>query len=264
MAIWDCFLFLNELKMLEIRLNTLYDHVDYFVIGESDESHAGNIKPYNFELNRDKFKTFENKIIYLKIPKNSEIASGVDKEHYQRSYLIKGLANTPPEDYIMISDIDEIPDFRNPNILNNLPNGNKPLVLQQKRHDFFLNWESTNWNWRCVAILKKKYVQDLQTLRMQGRVDGSPSTVIPNGWHFSYQGGIEAIKYKASCTSEHSLYGKPEVTNTDRLIQSFKNKELYWDPTYKYKLVEIDNTYPDYIVKNIHLFQDWIDNGDAY
>ncbi|DAB19112.1 TPA: glycosyl transferase GT17 family protein, partial [Candidatus Gastranaerophilales bacterium HUM_19] len=32
--IYDCFPFFNELDVLEIRLNVLYDIVDYFVITE--------------------------------------------------------------------------------------------------------------------------------------------------------------------------------------------------------------------------------------
>ena len=34
MKVFDSFRFFNELDLLEIRFNLLYDHVDYFVITE--------------------------------------------------------------------------------------------------------------------------------------------------------------------------------------------------------------------------------------
>ena len=36
--IYDCFLFYNELELLNIRLYELYDHVDKFVLVESEET----------------------------------------------------------------------------------------------------------------------------------------------------------------------------------------------------------------------------------
>ena len=49
--IYDCFNFFNELDILEIRLNTLYDYVDFFVIVESSVTHSGEEKPFYFEKN---------------------------------------------------------------------------------------------------------------------------------------------------------------------------------------------------------------------
>ena len=43
MKIYDCFQFFNELDLLEIRLDTLYDHVDYFVLSESNKTHSNNV-----------------------------------------------------------------------------------------------------------------------------------------------------------------------------------------------------------------------------
>ena len=52
MKIVDCFTFYNELDMLYYRLNLLYSHVDYFVIVEAKETHAGNPKKLYFEENK--------------------------------------------------------------------------------------------------------------------------------------------------------------------------------------------------------------------
>ena len=64
MKIFDTFLFFNELDILEIRLNILYPHIDYFVINESVETFSGDSKPLYYFENRKRFKKFEDKIIH--------------------------------------------------------------------------------------------------------------------------------------------------------------------------------------------------------
>lgn len=64
--IYDCFPFFNELDVLEIRLNVLYDTVDYFVITEADKTHTGRHKEYIFEQNKDRFANFWTKLFISK------------------------------------------------------------------------------------------------------------------------------------------------------------------------------------------------------
>ena len=59
--IYDCFNFFNELEILDIRLNTLYDVVDKFVLVESNKTFSGNEKEYIFENNTKHFKFFLDK-----------------------------------------------------------------------------------------------------------------------------------------------------------------------------------------------------------
>ena len=46
--------------MLDLRLNTLNDHVDEFIIAEATRDHAGNEKKLNFDYKN--FLKFKNKI----------------------------------------------------------------------------------------------------------------------------------------------------------------------------------------------------------
>lgn len=46
MKIFDCFPYFNEKEILELRIKTLYDHVDGFIIAEADRTHSGKFKPY--------------------------------------------------------------------------------------------------------------------------------------------------------------------------------------------------------------------------
>ena len=63
MKIFDCFMFYDEELLLDIRLNILNKYVDFFIIVESEYFHNGKKRQLKFDIN--KFKKFENKIIYL-------------------------------------------------------------------------------------------------------------------------------------------------------------------------------------------------------
>ena len=63
MRLVDCFMYFDEDLVLDIRLNTLYKHVDKFVIAEETKNHAGQNKKLNFKI--DHFSKFKDKIHYL-------------------------------------------------------------------------------------------------------------------------------------------------------------------------------------------------------
>ena len=63
MKIFDCFMYFDEDVVLDVRLNTLNQYVDYFVIVESLFTHKGEQRNLNFDIKN--FSKFKNKIIYL-------------------------------------------------------------------------------------------------------------------------------------------------------------------------------------------------------
>ena len=48
MKIFDCFMYFDEEVVLDVRLNTLDQFVDYFVIVESIFTHKGDKRKLNF------------------------------------------------------------------------------------------------------------------------------------------------------------------------------------------------------------------------
>ena len=53
MKLYDCFCMFNELDIVELRLNELYDVVDHFIIHESTRTHTGKPKPLYFAENKE-------------------------------------------------------------------------------------------------------------------------------------------------------------------------------------------------------------------
>ena len=57
MVLYDCFMYFDEEMILDVRLNTLNKHVDYFVIVESTFTHKGDKRNLKFSLNKSKWLT---------------------------------------------------------------------------------------------------------------------------------------------------------------------------------------------------------------
>ena len=104
----DCFTFFNELDLLEIRLHSLAPYVDRFVLVESPITHSGKPKPLFFEENKERFKGFN--ITHIISPPME--GGSWDIEINQRGHILDGIKDADPEDVILISDVDEIPDLR--------------------------------------------------------------------------------------------------------------------------------------------------------
>ena len=126
MKIYDCFMYFDEEVVLDLRLNTLNEFVDYFVIVESKFTHKGDKRELKFD--HKKFEKFRNKIIYLVFDKEPEdlleikdakndhgsyIMNALRRENSQRDFILEGLKSANDEDFILISDVDEIPNLEN-------------------------------------------------------------------------------------------------------------------------------------------------------
>ena len=131
MKIIDCFTFYNELQLLEYRLSILYNVVDYFIIVESNQTHRGTNKELFYNKNKERFGKFKDKIIHIivdlpyKYPninfKNNKPFQLLNynengdqwiNEAFQRECIKNGFEqiSLSDEDYIIVSDLDEIPD----------------------------------------------------------------------------------------------------------------------------------------------------------
>lgn len=255
MAIYDCFTFFNEIELLELRLKLLNDVVDRFVIVELNKTHRGIDKEFNFGKNKQMFRKYENKILYLKIsdipippPTKQKSFLGISSlerdwriENFQRNCIASALENCAPEDFIIISDLDEIPnpallkDFHLMNIFfgghvgtgiknkvkevlrnlsiipkrflynNSFSNliESTALVFEQDLFYYYLNCKSRG-KWYGSVITKYKNLKTPQALRNSGQL---LPRIKKGGWHFSYLGGIDRIKLKLNSIVE----GEPNL-----------------------------------------------------
>ncbi|KAM0346614.1 hypothetical protein ACHAPU_005326 [Fusarium lateritium] len=116
--IYDLFMVNTELDFLEIRLSTLYDYVDYFVIVEAPLTFQGGPKNLTIHDNWGSFEAYHGKMIYhqLEYPEDFKPLRHWDREDLQRNAMFEQVfpkltgAKTPSQgDVILVADVDEIP-----------------------------------------------------------------------------------------------------------------------------------------------------------
>ena len=169
MKTYDCFMYYDEDLILDLRLNLLNNYVDEFVIVESLYTHSGEPRKLLFDIKKhSKFKNKINYIILKDTPKkifilnkddaedvkNSKyILNAVKRENFQRDKILEGLKLATPEDLIIISDVDEIPNLEN-NDIKDIKN--KIILFKQKFFYYKFNLKLNNFFWHGSRACRKK------------------------------------------------------------------------------------------------------------
>ncbi len=250
-AIYDCFPFFNELELLEIRLNELYDHVDKFVIVEATTTFRGDRKPLYFKKNKHLFEKFNDKIIHI-VVSDRPYQDCWQADFYQRDQIIRGLIDCQPDDIIIISDADEIvrPSTIQ-KIVDELQNKKVPAVKCPLEYYFYFfnTWYNRPGNENNTVATTYRYLRTTSPnqIRWAQRRNDLGFSIIPNaGWHFSYMGGIERVAYKKSSFA-HSEFDYPEYKSWNYIINDLRING---------KIVVIDETFPKSILANLERYKE--------
>ena len=296
MKIFDCFMYFDEEIVLDIRLNTLDEFVDYFVIVESKFTHKGERRDLKFNIS--KFEKFKDKIIYLiydNQPKEIEIIKSEDsaneksrkyifnaayRENGQRNHIEKGLVDAKEEDIILVSDVDEIPNLSG---INFSKINEKIVLFKQDMFYYKFNLCLPNLIWTGTKACKKKNLISPQWLRNIKdrkysffRIDTffsktkfiSIKIVSDGGWHFSNIKTPKEIEFKLRSYLHHREFDENplSVEQIDKIIKSkLAIYDLKVDKTVNKigngnKLEKFDiNKLPNYIQINQNDLKDWID-----
>ena len=267
MAIFDCFQYFNEEHIAEIRFNILDKFVDSFVIVESTVNHQGKSKKLHFDIN--KYKKFKNKINYIVVDDTPENIKKPHKggeslvEQHQRNSIMKGIKNADDNDLIILSDVDEIPNL---NKLNEFDK-KKYAVFSQKMFMYklnLLNLMENNWHGSKICLKKNfKSPQWLRDLKFKKypfwRVDKIRNIQIikDGGWHFAYLQSPENISKKIKSFA-HGEFNKENISNEENIKLKIERGQDIFDRGYSLKKVEVDSTFPEYILKNKDKLKKWI------
>lgn len=262
MKIFDCFMFFNELELLELRLMELYNFVDHFVLVEANKTHTGKPKELLFEKNKHKYKKYLDKIIHVKV-KNCPKYSPVDIsriENFQRNAIMRGLKGMATKgDKILISDLDEIPNtevikdclknypdwifFQEPLFyyyVNCQVNGSSGGTVMADYGSFKIPQRLRNW-----AIRRFGYFPPIHNIP---KPPECRNIYFHGGWHYSYLTGGDPDKviYKAQNIYESSRIIKRVGTNKDvaQKIATYKDPYGRGARSHRMKIVDISKTKP--------------------
>ena len=176
MKIFDCFMYFDEDLVLDVRLNCLDKFVDYFVIIEASYNHKGEKRDPKFKI--ENFKNFRHKIIYFLIENQpndlhivddsskdklgKEIMNALKRENYQRDQIKLGLDKADDNDWIIISDLDEIPKLEEVSF-NSIKN--KFIFFKQYMIYYKFNLYLDEYPWIGSKACRMKDLKNPQWLR---------------------------------------------------------------------------------------------------
>ena len=293
MKIYDCFMYFDEEVVLDLRLNTLNEFIDYFVIVESVFTHKGEKRELKF--NHKKFEKFRKKIIYLIYEKEPEgllkikdqendhggyIMNALLRENGQRNFILEGLNSADNEDFILISDVDEIPNLNNIHF-----NNYKEKIIQFRQEMFYykFNLKLPNLIWTGTKGCKKKNLINPQWLRNIKdkkypffRIDTifsktkyiSVKFIDNGGWHFSNIKSAEEIEHKLKSYLHHREFDINPL-KTEEIKNIIENKQAIYDLKVDKRVNKIGNgsklenypinKLPHYLQNNKNKYEEWID-----
>jgi len=296
MKIFDCFMYFDEDIVLDVRLNFLNNYVDKFIIVESEYNHKGEKRSPRFDIN--KFLKFKDKIIYIlkkDTPENIEPIKSSDnpdevyrksifnawkRENLQRNSILEGLKDVRLDDWILISDLDEIPNLSEINLKKFVE---KIILFKQDMMYYKFNLKLENFTWIGTKACKFKSLKSPQWLRdvkskkfgwwrldtlLSKRKYQNTRFVENGGWHFSYLKTPEDIEKKLKSYLHHIDYDINPL-GIDKIKKVVSDKKAIYDLKVdqkqnkfsgKNQLIKVDNKQlPSYIFKNLEKFINWID-----
>ena len=289
MKIIDCTSFYNEHMMYEVRLNTLKDKVDRFIVTESTYSHSGKKKKLNFDINN--YPKFKDKISYIIIdkepigivPENNDpsLQRSNSLKRISLSYdeSLKVLKNFSSNDFIMLSDNDEIPNLSSKQFINN----KNSIVLFNQLFIYFkfnllydkILWPGTkgctmgklkSLSWLRNIKLRKYPFWRLDTLFSENKYINI-NIIQDGGWHFTNLKTPDEMYKKFMNFGHHDSFRLSGLT-IEKIRDKILNKEMFydhlaeksstnkWESNYKLKVIG-DEMLPSYLIKNKNKYREW-------
>ncbi len=280
--IYDCFCYFNEDMLLELRLETLWDYVDYFVISEASYSHAGVARSTHFDIK--KFEKYASKIRYIQLDQRPDGPNDFWKnENFIRNNVAKGLFDARPDDFILISDLDEIPD---PEKIKEYQPHYLRGDFDQRYYSYFLNnyWlgdvdekgiVKPNSNiWRGTKITTYRHFMEFfkgnatsvrsykssgvwRSIKRAWFRQFNVQLIKNGGWHFTWVFSMENIIKKIQSTA-HQEYNKPEYKDPERIKELIASGRDFHKPNSRYELQPINAQFPRYLVEHQNRFSEFI------
>jgi len=271
---YDCFCYYNEDMLLDLRLRTLWDVVDVFVIVESTYTTSGRNKPLNFDPLR--FKRFEAKIRYVSI---DECPGGTldpwANERYQRNQIKRGLYDAAPRDRILVSDLDEIPE---PAAIHSYSGDKLRGDFQQRYYSYYLNnllvepERERVWVGSKITLYKHfvnffdESAESVRSFKSRGLLRSLHRTwfkitavqVIQNGgWHFTWIASTDGILDKMNATA-HQENNRGEWRTRDYIESTIAAGRDLVRKDRRYRVTSIDDTFPEVLRAEMTTYANFI------
>lgn len=265
--IYDCFTFFDEFDILELRLEELNSVVDYFVLCEASETFVGDQKELHFIKEKERYQKFLDKIIYVKVDDFPDKNNVWVREEHQREAMLRGIVNASADDLIIFSDVDEIPRADQISLVKNFEGY---IQFKMDMFQYFLNLRERKNSWNSCYALKKKFISSLDCspegtkslsyarfhLEQISSHTSIPILPVDNGgWHFTHLGGVERLMRKFNSYSHANDPWPSKMKNINTLKSQIALGVAIWSGDRLAEYIPIDDSYPEYIQKNVSFYK---------
>jgi hypothetical protein len=270
MRVFDCFPFYNEFDLLELRIQELWDIVDYFVISEANTTHQNNLKPFYLKDNFSKFEKYASKIRHVMINDMPKSADTWVNERYQRWCLSRGLVDLQADDIVCVSDCDEIPRPLALEAIKEDENNFNRYILAIPLNYFKINYMMID---PCVKqnnimVTRGRAFTNPQEERTRtfytdnlprGYADEDRCLIEHGGWHFTYFGKSDFAvnKLKNFAHAESNIPKYTENLDIDFMIGN-KIGLGKFESNEKFEYITLDDYFPETITNNLEKYKDMI------
>jgi hypothetical protein len=168
-TVWDTFLYNGESVILLARLEALKNMCDYFIVVESLYTFSGLEKELDFLTKSHVLNVYGNQVKWVIVSDRLSEFSSWEYESWQRQQILRGLDGISHGDLLLLSDVDEIPNFNFIEAASFLPFTDILIAEMNLRiHDVHFK---SNMKWYGTIAIKwdKDYNLDLQKLRMRAQ-----------------------------------------------------------------------------------------------
>jgi beta-1,4-mannosyl-glycoprotein beta-1,4-N-acetylglucosaminyltransferase len=234
----DAFPFCHELDVLEVRLHALAPYVNRFILAECEETHSGNPKPLYYQENKARFADFD--ITHVVIPKLATDATPWQREQWGRKCLLSHLAGVLPDETILISDVDEIPDLRSWN--------GKEGVFSHAVYCYYFNAFEGTGDWGGSFAIRRCNVDGRFVDARDRRKAKRFLPHVGNGWHFTSLGNEQDMIQKIESFAHQEFntdYMKARIVAGRRKLAT-----VNWLGRESAKLSVEDPTGPKWLLEN--------------
>jgi len=258
--IYDCFLFNDEVDMLEIRLNEMGPWVDYFVLLESSLTFTKLSKRKVYSEVKERFQLFDEKIIYLSVDSFPDNGDSWSNERFLRDYLFQGLRqegkHARKSDYILVSDVDEIirPIFlKSLKMCTGFDNTHVRFSMQLSYYSYTWVYPHERWNNVIAFPFDPSQVNATSAHEMRFNSKAATLTIQDAGWHCSYCFRyLRQFREKLNSFShtEFNSRNKPKIHTREHLVNSIRlGQDLLRRNIYKIQFSESIDA-PKYVIAN--------------
>ncbi len=260
--VYDCFTYFNEDLLLDLRLRTLSETVDVFVVVEATRTFSGRPKPLHFD--RGRYPEFADRIRHIVVDDLSpDVNLAWENEYLQRNAFLRGIEDADADDRVVIADLDEIP---HPDAIRAYDSRRLLGTFVQRFFSYRLNnlavetsRRDRERDWiRCkittaghlrrffgtpqevrIRTKNRSFVGGLRYLR---RKIGD-QRLRPGGWHFSWAMSpaemiVKMESYAHTEDDREELKSVPAIEDAIRAGRDILGKDEW------FRLIDIDDSFP--------------------